>query len=62
MPAHTQSERTLLLPRHRGGGQPDTPCGRPAIVAKAEALVTDAHAEVVQAFLATNDLRAAELG
>jgi anhydro-N-acetylmuramic acid kinase len=58
---YTQSERTLLRRATAVAANLTDRAARPAIVAKAEALVTDAHAEVVQAFLATNDLRAADV-
>ncbi|HUD88305.1 MAG TPA: anhydro-N-acetylmuramic acid kinase, partial [Xanthobacteraceae bacterium] len=35
--------------------------GRPGVVAKAEALVTEAHAEAVEVFLVANDIKAADV-
>ena len=58
---YTQSERTLLRSATAAAANMTDRTARPAIIAKAEALVTDAHAEAVQAFLAANDLNAADV-
>jgi|SRR5579862_364053 len=58
---YTRSERTLLRSATAAAANLTDRKARPGIVARAEALVTDAHAEAVQAFLAANDLKAADV-
>jgi anhydro-N-acetylmuramic acid kinase len=58
---YTQSERTLLRSATAAAVNLTDRTARPGIVAKAEALVTDAHAEAVQTFLTANDLKATDV-
>jgi anhydro-N-acetylmuramic acid kinase len=53
---YTRAERTLLRRATAAAANLTERTARPGIVAKAEALVNDAHAEAVQSFMATNDL------
>jgi len=53
---YTKAERTLLRRATAAAANLTERTARPDIIAKAEALVNDAHAEAVQAFLTTNDL------
>src|ERR1700693_2339847 len=50
-PPYTKDERTLLRRATAAAANLTERTARPDIVAKAEALVNDAHAEAVQAFL-----------
>jgi anhydro-N-acetylmuramic acid kinase len=58
---YTRSERTLLRRATAAAANLTDRAARPGIVAKAEALVTQAHAEAVQSFLAANDLKAGDV-
>src|SRR5579863_2681632 len=58
---YTRAERTLLRRATAAAANLTERTARPAIVAKAEQLVNDAHAEAVQTFLAANDLKAASV-
>jgi anhydro-N-acetylmuramic acid kinase len=53
---YTKAERTLLRRATAAAANLTERTARPDVVAKAEVLVNDAHAEAVQAFLTTNDL------
>ncbi|MFZ0422232.1 MAG: anhydro-N-acetylmuramic acid kinase [Xanthobacteraceae bacterium] len=53
---YTKAERTLLRQATAAAANLTERTARPLIVAKAEALVNDAHAEAVQSFLASNSL------
>ena len=55
---YTKAERTLLRQATAIAANLTERTARPAIVAKAEQLVNDAHAEAVQTFLAADDLKA----
>ena len=56
---YTKAERTLLRRATAAAANLTERTARPAIVAEAERLVNDAHAEAVQTFLAANDLKPA---
>src|SRR5580704_5864332 len=58
---YTRAERTLLRSATAAAANLTERMARPDLVAKAEQLVNDAHAEAVEAFLATNDLKPANL-
>jgi anhydro-N-acetylmuramic acid kinase len=58
---YTRSERTLLRGATAAAANLTERTARPDIVAKAEQLVNDAHAEAVETFLAANDLKPADL-
>jgi anhydro-N-acetylmuramic acid kinase len=58
---YTKAERTLLRRATAAAANLTERTARPDIVAKAEQLVNDAHAEAVQTFLAANDLKPANL-
>jgi anhydro-N-acetylmuramic acid kinase len=58
---YTKAERTLLRRATAAAANLTERTARPDIVAKAEQLVNDAHAETVQTFLAANDLKPANL-
>jgi anhydro-N-acetylmuramic acid kinase len=53
---YTKAERTLLRQATAAAANLTERTARPSIVAKAEALVNDAHAEAVQSFLAAHSL------
>ncbi len=55
---YTKAERTLLRRATAAAANLTERTARPAIVAEAEQLVNDAHAEAVETFLAANDLQA----
>ncbi len=55
---YTKAERTLLRRATAAAANLTERTARPAIVAEAEQLVNDAHAEAVASFLAANDLQA----
>src|SRR5580704_14165459 len=54
---YTKEERTLLRRATAAAANLTERTARPDIVAEAEALVNDAHAEAVQSFLTTNSLQ-----
>jgi anhydro-N-acetylmuramic acid kinase len=54
---YTAAERTLLRRATAAAANLTERTARPDLVAKAERLINDAHAEAVQAFLAANDLK-----
>jgi anhydro-N-acetylmuramic acid kinase len=58
---YTRAERTLLRRATAIAANLTDRTARPDVVAKAEQLVNDAHAEAVQTFLAANDLGPANL-
>jgi anhydro-N-acetylmuramic acid kinase len=58
---YTKAERTLLRRATAAAANLTERTARPDIVAKAEQLVNDAHAEAVETFLAANDLTASNL-
>jgi anhydro-N-acetylmuramic acid kinase len=58
---YTNAERTLLRRATAAAANLTERAARPGIVAKAETLITDAHAEAVQSFLAANDINAADV-
>ncbi len=58
---YTKAERTLLRRATAAAANLTERTARPGIVADAEQLINDAHAEAVQAFLAANDLKAANV-
>ncbi len=58
---YTKAERTLLRRATAAAANLTERTARPAIVAKAEQLVNDAHAEAVQTFLAANALEPANV-
>src|SRR5580692_5367778 len=58
---YTKAERTLLRRATAAAANLTDRTARPDIVAKAEQLVNDAHAEAVEAFFAANDLQSANL-
>lgn len=58
---YTKAERTLLRRATAAAANLTERTARPDIVAKAEQLINDAHAEAVQTFLAANDLKPANL-
>ena len=58
---YTKAERTLLRRATAAAANLTERTARPDIVAKAEQLVNDAHAEAVETFLAANDLTSANL-
>jgi len=58
---YTRAERTLLRSATAAAANLTERTARPDLVAKAEQLVNDAHAEAVEAFLAANDLTPANL-
>ena len=55
---YTSAERTLLRRATAAAANLTERTARPDLVAEAERLINDAHAEAVQAFLAANDLKA----
>jgi len=59
---YTKEERTLLRRATAAAASLTERTARPDVVAAAEQLVNDAHAEAVQTFLAANDLKPANLG
>jgi anhydro-N-acetylmuramic acid kinase len=59
--SYTKAERTLLRSATAAAANLTERTARPDIVAKAEALVNDAHAEAVQSFLAANALQPGSL-
>ncbi len=58
---YTKAERTLLRRATAAAANLTERTARPGIVAEAERLINDAHAEAVQTFLAANDLNAANV-
>src|SRR5271163_4425182 len=58
---YSRAERTLLRRATAAAANLTERTARPDVVAEAEDLVSDAHAEAVEAFLATNDLKPANL-
>jgi anhydro-N-acetylmuramic acid kinase len=58
---YTKAERTLLRRATAAAANLTDRTARPDIVAKAEQLVNDAHAEAVEAFFVANDLQSANL-
>src|ERR1700689_5321450 len=58
---YTRAERTLLRRATAAAANLTDRTARPDIVAKAEQLVNDAHAEAVETFLIANDLKPANL-
>jgi anhydro-N-acetylmuramic acid kinase len=58
---YTRDERTLLRSATAAAANLTERTARPGIVAKAEQLINDAHAEAVETFLATNDLKPGSL-
>jgi len=58
---YSKAERTLLRRATAAAANLTERTARPAIVAQAERLINDAHAEAVQTFLAANDLNAANV-
>jgi anhydro-N-acetylmuramic acid kinase len=58
---YTKAERTLLRSATAAAVNLTERTARPGVIAKAEALVNAAHAEAVQAFLAANDIGAADV-
>jgi anhydro-N-acetylmuramic acid kinase len=58
---YTKAERTLLRRATAAAANLTERTARPGIVARAEQLINDAHAEAVQTFLAANDLNAANV-
>jgi anhydro-N-acetylmuramic acid kinase len=58
---YTKAERTLLRRATAAAANLTDRTARPDIVAKAEQLVNNAHAEAVEAFFAANDLQPANL-
>ncbi len=58
---YTKAERTLLRRATAAAANLTERTARPGIVAEAEQLINDAHAEAVQTFLAANDLNAANV-
>jgi anhydro-N-acetylmuramic acid kinase len=58
---YTKAERTLLRSATAAAANLTERTARPDLVAKAEQLVNDAHAEAVETFLAANDLKPANL-
>jgi anhydro-N-acetylmuramic acid kinase len=58
---YTKAERTLLRRATAAAANLTERNARPGLVAEAEALVTDAHAEAVEVFLAANDIKAADV-
>ena len=58
---YTAAERALLRRATAAAANLTERTARPAIVAKAEQLINDTHAEAVQTFLAANDLKAANV-
>jgi anhydro-N-acetylmuramic acid kinase len=54
---YTSAERTLLRRATAAAANLTERTARPDLVAEAERLINDAHAEAVQAFLAANDLK-----
>src|SRR6202050_2523346 len=58
---YTKAERTLLRRATAAAANLTDRTARPNIVAKAEQLVNNAHAEAVEAFFAANDLQPANL-
>jgi anhydro-N-acetylmuramic acid kinase len=58
---YTRDERTLLRGATAAAANLTERTARPDIVARAEQLVNDAHAEAVETFLAANDLKPADL-
>jgi anhydro-N-acetylmuramic acid kinase len=56
---YTSDERTLLRRATAAAANLTERMARPDLVAEAERLINDAHAEAVQAFLAANDLKPA---
>src|SRR5580704_6908074 len=58
---YTKAERTLLRRATAAAANLTERTARPDIIAKAEALVNDAHAEAVQSFLAANALKPGSL-
>jgi anhydro-N-acetylmuramic acid kinase len=58
---YTRAERTLLRRATAAAANLTDRAARPDIVATAEQLVNDAHAEAVETFLAANDLQPANL-
>jgi anhydro-N-acetylmuramic acid kinase len=58
---YTKAERTLLRRATAAAANLTERTARPGIVAEAEQLINDAHAEAVQTFLDANDLNAANV-
>jgi anhydro-N-acetylmuramic acid kinase len=58
---YTRTERTLLRRATAAAANLTDRTARPDVVATAEQLVNDAHAEAVETFLAANDLQPANL-
>src|SRR5271154_2801541 len=58
---YTNDERTLLRRAPAAAASLTDRHDRPEIVAQAEALITAAHAEAVEAFLVANDLKAPDV-
>src|ERR1700722_16089946 len=58
---YTKAERTLLRRATSAAANLTERTARPDIIAKAEALVNDAHAEAVQSFLGANALKPGSL-
>jgi anhydro-N-acetylmuramic acid kinase len=54
---YTGAERTLLRRASAAAANLTERTARPDVVAEAEALITDAHAEAVQSFMTANDLK-----
>src|SRR5580704_11950628 len=58
---YTQDERTLLRRATAAAANLTDRDARPGVVAEAETLITNAHAEAVEVFLAANDLKPADV-
>ena len=58
---YTAAERTLLRRATAAAANMTDRSARPALVAEAEALVNDTHADAVQSFLAANDIDSADV-
>ncbi len=58
---YTRDERTLLRRATAAAASLTERTARPGIVAEAEALVTEAHAEAVETFLTANGIKAADV-
>src|SRR5580704_15386365 len=58
---YTKAERTLLRRATAAAANLTERNARPGVVAEAEALVTEAHAEAVEVFLVANDIKAADV-
>jgi anhydro-N-acetylmuramic acid kinase len=59
---YTGAERTLLRRATAAAANLGERAARPAVVAEAERLINDTHAEAVESFLAANAIAAAEVG